>query len=86
MCKESIPDYALPGCYILSLCEYFPTSQTKLSPLFLRVKLARINLLELKPGNIKLTRNVLYLETLKNKVRGSSETFVSLDQLHSVNS
>jgi hypothetical protein len=86
MCKEIILDYALPGCDILSLCDYFATSQTKLSPLFLRVNLQRINFLELNPGNIKTTRNVLYLETLKNKVIGSSETSVSLNQLHSVNS
>jgi hypothetical protein len=37
MYKEIILDYALPGCDILSLCEYFPTSQTKLSPLFLKL-------------------------------------------------
>jgi hypothetical protein len=56
------------------------------SSLFLRVKLPRINFLELKPGNIKTKRNVVYLETLKNKLTGSSETSVSLNQLNSVTS
>jgi len=78
MCKEIILDYVLSGCYILSLCECFPMSPKNLSPLFLRVKLPRINVLELEPKNLKTTRNVLYLETLKNKVTSSSETSVFL--------
>jgi hypothetical protein len=86
MCKEIILDYVLPGCDILSLCECFPTSQTNLLPLFLRVRLPRINFFEVKQGNLKTTRNVLYLETLKNKVTGSPETSVFLNQLSSVNS